>query len=389
MALPSSPRRLSLGRARSLEAAGLVLATVLAIAFLAWGAHMGRAGEPAVATPWPDSAGSLVVWRSASGSLTARMTTSAGVESVSSLGAGSRALLIAGGPRPLVLLTGPGGGHRLVRYAPAGDTWQTIAASLDPDELTTAALDRGPVYLPVGRGSRAAVIAVGLDGRTVARFPLPVLEPDPRALMALPGAGVGARKASRGHVAALIVADGDVLAITATTAAAAVTDLQTKASVSLAGYTQIVAATVGGDGILYVLAGHVDPAFSLRFLRIDPHAMRVLSAWDTGVAATEEPGSALPTRFGAVFYLPGVPRSLDAYSGTNIWLVDGSGFRQNSAVSSNVGVRMGPGRVGSVLFYGSPAGAAVTSLDTYDGALSRASARLSAPSGTTVVLAAD
>ena len=103
----------------------------------------------------------------------------------------------------------------------------------------------------------------------------------------------------------------------------------------------------------------------------------------------QEPGSALPTRFGAVFYLPGVPRSLDAYSGTNIWLVDGSGFRQNSAVSSNVGVYMGPGRVASVLFYGSPAGGAVTSLDTYDGALSRASARLSAPSGATVVLAAD
>ena len=385
----SSHRRLPLGRARSLEAAGLVLATVLAIGFLAWGARMGRAGEPAVATPWPESAGSLVVWRSGDGSLTARMTTSAGVATVSSLGAGSRAVLIAGGPRPVVLLTGAGGGHRLVRYAPVGNTWTTIAASLDPAQLTTAALDDDVLYLPEGKGSRMVVVAVGLDGHTVARFALPVLRPDPSALMALPGAGVGARSAGRGHVAALLVADGDVLAITSTQAAAAVTDLRTKASVSLAGYTQIVAATMGGDGILYVLAGRPDPAFSLRFLRIDPHAMRILSAWDTGVAPTQEPGSALPTRFGAVFYLPGVPRSLDAYSGTNIWLVDASGFRQNSAVSSNVGVQMGPGRLDSVLFYGSPAGGAVTSLDTYDGALSRASARLSAPSGATVVLAAD
>ena len=241
----------------------------------------------------------------------------------------------------------------------------------------------------MGAGSRAAVAAVALDGRTVARFPLPVLEPDPSALMALPGSGVGARTASRGRVAALVVAGGDVLAVTSTPAAAAVTDLQTRARVSLGGYTRIVAATVGGDGVLYVLAGRADPAFTLRFLRVDPRSMRILSVWDTGVGATQEPGSALPTRFGAVFYLPGLPDSLDAYSGTNIWLVDGGGARQNSAVSSNVGVRMGPGAGDSVLFYGRPAGNVVSRLDTDDGALSRASARLSAPSGATVVLAAD
>ena len=53
MAPPISPRRLPFGRTRSLEVAGLVLATVLAVAFLVWGAHMGRAGEPAVAALWP------------------------------------------------------------------------------------------------------------------------------------------------------------------------------------------------------------------------------------------------------------------------------------------------------------------------------------------------
>ncbi len=389
MALRISHRRFSPGRTRSLEAAGLVAAAVVAVAFLVWGAHMGRAGEPAGATLWPAGDGSLVVWRSGAGSLTARLTDAAGFSTDSALGAGSDARLIAGEPRPVVLLTVPGGGHRLVRYAPATGAWTTIAASLDPADLTTAALARGLAYLPVGTGRRAAVIAVGPDGRTVARIPLPVLEPDPHSLMALPGSGAGAGKASRGHVAALLVADGDVLAITSTPAAAAVTDLRTKASVSLAGYTQIVAATVGGDGIVSILAGRADPAFTLRFLRVDPRTMRVLSAWDTGVAATREPGSALPTRFGAVFYLPGVPDSLDAYSGTNIWLVDGSGARQNSAVSSDVGLRMGPGRGDSVLFYGKPAGGVVTRLDTDDGALSRADARLSAPSGATVVLAAD
>ena len=247
----------------------------------------------------------------------------------------------------------------------------------------------GLFYVPVGQGSRAAVTAVRADGSSAARFALPVLEPAPDALMALPGTGIGPGKASRGHVDCLLVAGGHVLAITSTPAAAAVTDLTTRTSVSLSGYTRVVGATVGGDGSVYILAGRADPAFSARFLRVDPRSLRVVSVWDTGAAATDEPVWALPTRFGAVMYSPGVPGSLDAWSGTRLWLVDSSGARENSVVSSNVGERMGPGRGGSVLFYGRPGDGAVTRLGTDDGALSRAPARLSAPSGTTVVLAAD
>jgi hypothetical protein len=388
MAKKLSCRRLSLGRTRSLEAAGLVAAGLVAVAFLVWGAHMGRAGEPAGSALWPARDGSIVVWRSAGGALAVRMTDAAGAATDSSLGAGSDARLIAGGERPVILVTAPGGGHRLVRNVPAVHTWSTIAAALAPADLTTAAMAGGLAYLPVGRGSQASVIAVRADGRTAARIPLPILEPDPSAFMALPGAGAGTGKASRGHVVCLLVVGDDVLAITSTPAAAAVTDLQTRARVSLAGFTKIFGATVGGDGIVYILAGRADPAFSLRFLRVDPHSMRVLSAWDTGVAATDEPVWALPTRFGAVFYSPGAPGALDAWSGTNVWLVDGSGARENSTVSPNVGERMGPGRKDSVLFYDRPDGV-VTRLDTDDGALSRASARLSAPSGATIVLAAD
>jgi len=384
-----STARLWFGRIRSREVAGLVAAAFVAVGLLVWGAHMGRAGEAAGNVLWPAGGGSIVVWRSTDGSLTARMTGAAGAATLSSLGVGSDARLIAGGARPVVLVTEPGGGHRLVGYAPASYTWSTIASSLDPAEMTTAALAHGLAYLPVNRGSRQAVIAVRGDGRTAARFPLSTLKPAPSLLGTLTGTGDGAAKAGRSRVAALLPAGGDVLAITTSPAAAALTDLRTRARVSLAGYTQIVAAAVGGDGIVYILAGRADPAFSLRFLRVDPHGMRVLSAWDTGVAATQEPGSALPTRFGAVFYVPGVPDSLDASSGTNVWLVDASGARQNSTVSSNVGVRMGPGRGDSVLFYGAPAGGVVTRLDIDDGVLSRASARLSTPSGATVLLAAD
>jgi hypothetical protein len=382
--------KLTFDRTRSLQAAGVVAAALVAVAFLVWGAHMGRAGETGAGTLWPPSAGSIVVWSHGRGSLTATLTNAAGVATDSSLGAGSAAQLVAGGSRPVVLVSGTGGGHRLVRYAPATRTWATIAASLEPADMTTAVIARNLVYLPVGQGRRAAVIAVDLNtGRTTARLRLPVLVPNPGALLTLPARSAGTRAAGRGRVAALLAAGDHVLAISATPLAAAVTDLTSHASVSLAGYTHVAAATVGGDGIVYILAGRADPAFTLRFLRVDPRSMRLVSVWDTGVAATDEPVSALPTRFGAVFYAPGLPHSLDAYSGTNVWLVDGSGAHQNSAVSSNIGLHMGPGRGDSVLFYGSPAGGVVSRLDTDDGSLDRRDTRLVAPSGAPVVLAAD
>ncbi len=115
-----------------------------------------------------------------------------------------------------------------------------------------------------------------------------------------------------------------------------------------------------------------------------------MSAWDTDVAPSDEPVWALPTRFGAVFYSPGAPGSLDAWSATDLWLVDARrrprelGRRRRTSVE-----RMGPGRGDSVLFYGRPGDGVVSRLDTDDGALSRADARLSAPSGATILLAAD
>ncbi len=382
-----APRRLFLGRTRSLEVMGLVAAALVAIAFLVWGAHMGRAGEPAGSALWPARDGSIVVWRSAAGSLAVRMTDAAGVATDSSPGAGSDVRLIAGGSRPVLLVTVAGGGHRLVRYAPATHTWSTIAASLDPAELTSAATAGDLAYLPVGRGSRAAVIAVRPGVGTVARFPLPILEPDLSALIAQPATPGG--KAGRGHVNCLLVAGSHVLAMTSTPAAAAITDLQTKASAPLTGYTRVVAATVGGDGIVYALAWRAAPTLSLRFLRIDPHSLHVLAAWDADVTPSAEPVWALPARFGAIFYSPGAPDSLDPWSATDLWLVDQNGARENSTVAANVGERMGPGRGDSVLFYGRPGDGVVSRLDIDDGALSRADARLSAPSGATILLAAD
>lgn len=388
--VPPAGRRL-FGRVRSVEAAGLLIAVLVAVAFLVWGAHMGRAREGAADPAWPAGSGSLVVWRGSDGALTARVTSASGVATETSLGAGDDVRLVAGGARPVVLVSGADGGHRLLRYAPDQRSWSALATSLHPGELTSAAMSAGLAYVPVGAGTTAAVVAVRPDGAVAARYPLPLLEPDPNALLAQPGqaAGVGTRAAGRGHVVALLAVHGDVLAVTATSFAAAITDLRTGARVSLGSYTRIVAATVGGDGSVYLLAGSADPAFTLRFLRIDPRTMRSLAAWDTGVAASSQPAWGLPTRFGAIVYSPGTPHSIDAYSGTNVWLLDGGGARTNSAVSSNAGVRMGPGAGDSVLLYGAPAGGAVSRLDTDNGVLSRTGGRLSAPPGATVLLAAD
>lgn len=387
---PASGRHL-IRRVRSLEAAGLLVAVLAAAALLVWGTQMGRPRRGGADPAWPAGSGSLVVWRSGDGLLTARVADTAGDATDTSLGAGSDARLVAGGTRPVVLVSGADGGHRLLRYEPARRAWSVLATSLQPGELTSAAMAGGLAYLPVGAGQRAAVIAVRPDGTVTARYALPVLEPDPDALLAQPAqaAGAGTRAAGRGRVAALVAVRDDVLAVTATPFAAAITDLRTGARVSLGRYTSVVAATVGGDGFVYLLAGSADPAFTLRFLRIDPRTMRSLAAWDTGVAASSQPAWALPTHFGAIVYSPGTPHSIDASSGTNVWLLDGGGARTSSAVSSDAGLRMGPGAGDSVLLYGRPAGSAVSRLDTDDGVLSRAGSRLAAPPGATVLLAAD
>ena len=387
---PASRRRLS-GHGHSLEIAGLLVAVLVAAVLLAWGTRSGHAGGGVADAAWPAGSGSLVVWRAGDGALTARVTDGAGIATDTSLGAGSDARLVAGGARPVVLVSGADGGHRLLRYAPASHTWATLATALDPSDLTSAVVAGGLTYVPMGEGTSPRSSPCVTDGAVAARYDLPVLEPDPNALLALPdqAAGAGTRTAGRGHVAASLVARGDVLAVTATPFAAAVTDLRTRAGVSLGSYTRIIAATVGGDGYVYVLAGSADSAFTLRFLRIDPRATRSLAAWDTGVEASSQPAWALPTRFGAVFYSPGTPHSIDSSTGTNVWLVDRSGARQNSAVSSDVGVRMGPGANDSVLLYGEPAGRVVSRLGIDDGALSRAGAALAAPAGAIVLLAAD
>ena len=375
-------------RGTSLELAGLLVAVALAAGLLAWGARSGRAGESGARTLWPAGNGALVVWRSGVGPLTARFTSAGGKMTESSLGAGSDVQLIAGAPRPVLLVTDPDGGHRLLRLS-AGGRWSTIAAALSPSDLTTAALSRGLVYLPVGMGDRAAVLATDAAGRVVARLPLPILEPDPSTLVTAPGATIEPARRGRGRVRALLVAGGDVLAVTSTGQAAAVTDLRTRETASLSSYTRVVAATVGGDGFIYLLAGRSDPAFTLRFLRVTVHPLRVLWAWDTDTGPGREPVTALPTGSGAVFYAPGADASLATASDTDLWLIDAAGARRDGAVPSGLGLRMGPGSADSVLLYGGSSDAAVTRFDTDDGARSRAGARLRAPAGASVLLAAD
>ena len=371
-----------------LEAIGLLVVVALAAALLAWGARAGHAGETGGHALWPADGSALVVYRVGSGSLVARFTSAAGRVSRRSLGAGVDVRLIAGGRRPVLLVTEPDGGHRLLRFSPASGRWSTLAAALPAHDLTTAVLAGGLVYLPVGTGARASIVALDAGGRVVTRAALPVLEPDPSALVTAPGAAIGVARPGRGRVVALLAAGGDVLAVTATTQAADVTDLRTRETVSLAGYRRVAAATVGGDGAVYLLAGRSDPAFTLRFLRLAVHPLRVLWAWDTDAAPGGTAFAALPSTYGAVFSAPAAG-SPWAASGTDLWTIDASGARRDTAVPAGLGSRMGPGRDGSVLLYGGSAGAAVTRLDTDDGASSRADARLLAPSGATVLLAGD
>jgi len=233
------------------------------------------------------------------------------------------------------------------------------------------------------------VAAVRTDGRTAAQYRLPTLPPDPTALLPGPSQPDLAAPIEPGRVVALLAADGHVLAVTSTPAAAGLTDLVTARTVTFGGYTNVRATTTGGDGMVYVVTAANDSAFSQRILRIDPRSMRIVSAFDTGTLDRGRPATALPTRYGAVVYSPGVPDSLDALSGTELWLIDGAGLRENATVSSDDGLLMGPGKGDSVLLYGGPAGDVVTRVGIDDGAVRRADPPPTPPSGTVVVLAAD
>ena len=307
----------------------------------------------------------LVVWRSGAGPLIARFTSAGGTTSERSLGTGSDVRLIAGAPRPVLLVTDPGGGHRLLRFSPADGEWSTIAAALSRGDLTTAALSRGLIYLPVGTGRRAAVLATGAAGRIVARLPLPVLEPDPSTLVTAPGApiavarpgcgSVSAPRRRRRHAGRDLDGPGgrrdrpahprDCLAF------------------QLHG---VVAATVGGDGFVYLLAERSDPAFTLRFLRIAVHPLRVLWA-DTGA----DPGLrryGTGQRFWRRLLRAWGARLADASSATSLWLIDATGARREGAVAHRTsGLRMGPGRGDSGLLYGWSSGSAVTRFATATG----------------------
>ena len=373
---------------RRIEIVSLVVAAMLAAGLLVWGDRMGRAGARTVERFWTGG-GSLVVWRSAGGRLTARFTGSGGTAVERGLGGGVAARPVAGGRRPLILVTDASGGHRLLEYDATTTRWRVVLASPDPHDLTSAVAIGALVYVPQGSGRRAAVVAVHPDGRIAATYRLPKLPPDPTALLPGPSQPGPLSHPGRGAVDALLSADGHVLAVTSSRSAAGLTDLLTGRTVTFNGYTQVQAATMGGDGMIYVLTGANDTAFSLRILRIDPRSMQIVSAFDTGALDRGRPATALPSSFGAVIYSPGVPRSLDALSGTEVWLVDGGGLRENATVSSDDGLLMGPGHGDSALLYGGVAGDVVTRVGLSDGAVRRADARLTAPSGTTVVLAAD
>ena len=379
-------------RLRRVEIISLVGAVVLAAVLLVWGSHMGRARAGTVGRFW-SGGGSLLVWRS-HGELVARFTAATGSPVERRLGDGVAARLVAGGHRPLLLVTDVHGGHRLLDYDGTSARWRTILASPQPHDLTNAVMARGLVYVARSSAHGPTVVAIRRDGRTAATYRLPKLPPDPTALLALPsrpGTGTGGASAGvgRARVDALVAAGGRVLAVTSTRAAAGLTDLSSGRTVTFDGYVDVRAATTGGDGMVYVLAASNDPAFSQRVLRIDPRSLRIVFTFDTGVAGHGRPASALPSRFGAVFYSPGTPGSIDALSGTDLWLVDGGGLNENSTVTSDDGALMGPGPGDSVLLFGSPAGAAVTSVGLSDGAVRRADAHLTAPSGTVVVLAAE
>ena len=129
-----------------------------------------------------------------------------------------------------------------------------------PTESTTAVPDPGvPLTSLEIDGVRYfqagdTVVAVQ-DGATTATYRLPVLTPDNSAGDFPPGYKGVYSGISAGTVSALVAADsGDVLAFTFTGRAAAVTDLITKETTPITGYSRLGSAVRDTSGNIEVLA---------------------------------------------------------------------------------------------------------------------------------------
>jgi hypothetical protein len=352
----------------------------------------------------PDRATTVGDVMYADGAVEARTVTDRGETIVTSLGPGTTAGLVAGGRSPIVWVRTYEGSTRITQYSPRTGDWTELLTVTDEIQALSAGSGHLDVVLD-GQPGAVRTIELGSDGAAAASVlkSTPELAADERSVVAYSEQGDLEYLLAKSHmttepvqgrVTALVRSGDELFALSCTGLAAAVTDTVEGATRSLDGYSWVHAAALGGDGSLYAAVDAAGRGTPLHILRIDPRTLTIIRDSDTGWSYNEK--SSTPSYIGGCDFVPtpdGVALVASAVGSdglptdTRIWVLESDGMRAVAA-PDGAGRRAGFGADGGVLVYCLPASSAVTRVNLST-ASSGVDPRLSAPSGSYVVIAAE
>ncbi|MGH3472848.1 MAG: hypothetical protein ACRDPG_12510 [Nocardioidaceae bacterium] len=316
---------------------------------------------------------------------------------VEKVGSNLRPLKVAVGTDATPLITATGGGPGLLwvsstegaAHAAALTGYQTggtppITQTLVGDESArTALVDNGTVWLQ----DKASVLGLSTSDSSASpheTFSLPLLAPT-----STPGPShclCDPNSPAAGSVDAMAVApNGDLLALTSTGYAAAVTDLDSGASQLLGSYGLLTGAAIVADGDLVTLASGGPDNGALHVLRISTSSLNVVSDTPLGTTSQDMRHVDIAPGLGHDCVIS-VSSGIDAANlKLEVFTLDGAHVNELPALPPSVGLDIAPASSHSVYLYGGPAENTTSVLDLVTGTLQQGGPTIQTPSGTYII----
>lgn len=255
-------------------------------------------------------------------------------------------------------------------------------AIADPGVPLTSLEVDGVGYFQLGD----AVVAVK-NGVTTATYPLPVLQPDSTAGDFPAGYKGVYSGVSTGSVSALVASEaGDVLAFTFTGRAAAVTDLITRKTTQISGYSRLGSGVRDSSGNIEVLAWKAqDEGQTMKLLVLDAKSLAVQLTVDSGASPANHLRDYLLPGLGHDAVLAVAAGDESVGISLSIWTIDGAKLSARPSPPLNSGLAIAPADATSIFVYDGPGQNRVGQLDLVSKAFTPDLASLRAPTGSYVV----
>lgn len=206
-------------------------------------------------------------------------------------------------------------------------------------------------YVQVGD----VVLAIS-GGQVQASYPLPVLNADPTAGSKPKGYKALFTGNGVGEVTGLVpMASGDVLALSSTGFASAVTDLMTGHTVLLKGYGSLGRTVRTNDGDLLVLAWRAnDQSFPMRVLLLNGSTFQPASVMSTGIAPVNYLHDDMILGTGRDAVLSVASGTEAAGVSLKVFSITGTRLTAEPPLPLNAGLDIAPALNGQVYVYGGP-----------------------------------